>query len=209
LKKSSTKGTADYTISKLLLNSLYGRFGMNPDKENHEIVKGQDEISKYIKLNNDRKIEIKDFTSLDKDIELISFTKNKDYEEELSSTNNISVSISSSITAYARIKMSEMKSIYNKNIYYTDTDSIDLDIMLPDKYVSNSLGDYKLENKFLNVVYIAPKVYAATFEGIDKKNNKIIKEHIVIKGYKDENVEFNKIANILNENKELVLEQEK
>jgi len=60
LKKNALKNTPDYTISKLLLNSLYGRFGMSPDKENHEIAKGQEEISSYFKLHNEGKINIKD-----------------------------------------------------------------------------------------------------------------------------------------------------
>ena len=30
MKENSPKGSAMYTISKLLLNSLYGRFGLNP-----------------------------------------------------------------------------------------------------------------------------------------------------------------------------------
>lgn len=35
LKKNSDKGTPNYMISKLLLNSLYGRLGMSPIAENH------------------------------------------------------------------------------------------------------------------------------------------------------------------------------
>ena len=35
LKKSSNKGSPNYIISKLLLNSLYGRLGMNPISEQH------------------------------------------------------------------------------------------------------------------------------------------------------------------------------
>jgi hypothetical protein len=39
LKENSEKGSINYIIAKLLLNSLYGRFGMNPYKEKHFIIK--------------------------------------------------------------------------------------------------------------------------------------------------------------------------
>jgi hypothetical protein len=174
---------------------------MNPDKETHEIVKGESEMGKFIKLNNEGKISIKDSLELDEDIELVSYTKNLSDDEELSTISNINVAISSSITAYARIVMSKIKTEYSNNIYYSDTDSIDLDIKLPDKYISENLGDYKLENTFKEVVYVAPKVYAAITGTME--------EYIVIKGYKDDNVNFNEIANIINNNEKLSLNQEK
>jgi hypothetical protein len=152
--------------------------------------------------------------------------------------------------------MSKIKTEYSNNIYYSDTDSIDLDIKLPDKYISENLGDYKLENTFKEVVYVAPKVYAAITGTMEeyivikgyKDNNlsldleiklskkdrenplefkNILKdvvclapkvstaitekkeEYIVIKGYKDDNVNFNEIANIINNNEKLSLNQEK
>lgn len=44
IKKESAKGTVQYTVAKLILNSLYGKLGMNPDLPKHEIVesKGKD-----------------------------------------------------------------------------------------------------------------------------------------------------------------------
>lgn len=40
LKKNSSKDSPHYIIAKLLLNTLYGRFGMNPELEKHVIVEG-------------------------------------------------------------------------------------------------------------------------------------------------------------------------
>ena len=57
---------------------------MNPDKETHEIVKGESEMGKFIKLNNEGKISIKDSLELDEDIELVSYTKNLSDDEEQS-----------------------------------------------------------------------------------------------------------------------------
>jgi hypothetical protein len=170
---------------------------MSPDKENHEIVKGEFEIGKFI---TNQKINVKDSIELDNNVELISFSKEKQ-DDEISTFDNISVAIASSITSYARIKMSEIKTKYYNNIYYSDTDSIDLDLILPEKYISNSLGDYKFEGKFKKVVYIAPKVYAAITEDND--------EYVVIKGFKDKNVSFNEVEKIVNLNEKLKLNQEK
>lgn len=60
--------------------------------------------------------------------------------------------------------MSEINMEYSKNIYYSDTDSVYLDVSLPDGYISGDLGDFKFENKFNKVFYIAAKVYAATLD---------------------------------------------
>jgi hypothetical protein len=38
LKVNSTSGSPDYTLAKLLLNTLYGRFGMNPHIEKHSMI---------------------------------------------------------------------------------------------------------------------------------------------------------------------------
>ena len=44
-------------------------------------------------------------------------------------------------------------------IYYSDTDSVDLDKPLPDKYVGEDLGQFKLEHIFDEGVFLSPKVY--------------------------------------------------
>lgn len=62
---------------------------------------------------------------------------------------NISIAIAASITAYSRIEMSKFKNNPNFNLYYTDTDSIYIDSVLPDTFVSNNeLGKLKLEYTF-------------------------------------------------------------
>ena len=63
------------------------------------------------------------------------------------------------VTAYARMHMSKLKIKYQDNIYYTDTDSIVLDIELPDNLISNK-WDFKMEYKIKKGIFLAPKVYA-------------------------------------------------
>lgn len=42
MKANSEKGTPDYIIAKLLMNSLYGRLGMNQDMEKHIVISNKD-----------------------------------------------------------------------------------------------------------------------------------------------------------------------
>jgi hypothetical protein len=62
-------------------------------------------------------------------------------------THNVSISIASAITAYARIHMSQFKNNPNFNLYYSDTDSIYINKPLPAEFISSTeLGKLKLEN---------------------------------------------------------------
>jgi hypothetical protein len=63
IKKNSVKSSPEYTISKMLLNSLYGRFGMNPEIELHEVV----EDERAIVMENQDDYIITDITPLEND----------------------------------------------------------------------------------------------------------------------------------------------
>lgn len=194
IKQESTKDNPMYVISKLLLNSLYGRFGMSPYKENHKILKGEEAITNFY---NDNSLIISDSLEISPDVELVSYITKTDEDESL---ENINVSIASSITAYARIQMSELKIKYSDNLYYSDTDSIDLNVKLEDKYISDNLGDFKHEETFNSVVYIAPKVYSYTTD----------KEEVTkIKGYKRKDVAFDNLKQLLLNKDSLELKQTK
>jgi len=61
IKKNTNSGNPEYLIAKLLLNSLFGKFGMNPNFENHIVV----DDAKAILYENNINIEISDVTLLD------------------------------------------------------------------------------------------------------------------------------------------------
>jgi hypothetical protein len=63
------------------------------------------------------------------------------------------------VTAYARIYMSQFKNNPDFELYYSDTDSIDISKPLNPFLVGTELGQMKLEYIFDEVVYLAPKVY--------------------------------------------------
>lgn len=71
----------------------------------------------------------------------------------------VNIAIASAITAGARMWMSTFKNNPNFNIYYTDTDSIVVDKMLPADLVGEALGQTKLEYIIDRAVFLAPKVY--------------------------------------------------
>ena len=77
--------------------------------------------------------------------------------------NDISVAISSAITAYARVFMNKIKlDIISKGgyLYYTDTDSIVTNIKLDNKLVGKDIGQFKLVSEIKEGYFISNKSYA-------------------------------------------------
>lgn len=61
MKKDTPKNSATYIIAKLLLNALYGRFGMRPDVMDHAIINNKtlhpyltEEVSNVISLTHNK-----------------------------------------------------------------------------------------------------------------------------------------------------------
>lgn len=167
-------------ISKNLMNSLYGRFGMDQYLVNNFVVDKDD-----LQLENVfDKAEIEDIIELDNKL-LIQYLP-KDFKSYLYQENldiNISVAIASSVTAYSRILMSKYKNNSNYNLHYTDTDSLYisfksiLDKLEFDKNFVDplKLGYLKIENPKINgefvsyerFYFLGPKFYVGIL------NNKI------------------------------------
>jgi len=144
---------------------------------------------------------------------LIKFkTKNSlsnDLNSKDSSNSNVSISIASAVTAYARIHMSQFKNNpLLPNLYYTDTDSVYFDGPLPDHYISDTeLGKLKLEGIWDKALFLAPKVYALL-------NSDTGVEIIKIKGLtkeavKNNNITFASLELLLNKDYKLALNQKK
>ena len=104
-----------YLISKLLMNSLYGKFGIHFQLPTYNVY-------------NSTEIESGDFN--DKvDLENGYYLANSANEGYTLPYSNIA--IASAITALARVHMSQFKNNKNYNLYYTDTDSAIIDQPLP------------------------------------------------------------------------------
>lgn len=156
LKKNSPKNSSSYTISKLMLNSLYGRFGISPYFNRHILG----DIGTAVKLSENNCIT--DVLPLTKNTELISYLC--DEVNEFEDHNNLSsIAIAAAITSGARTYMTYFKNMDAYTLYYSDTDSIDIDKPLPQEFVGEDLGQFKLEYKFDEAVFLSPKVYGGIF----------------------------------------------
>jgi len=153
-------------IAKLLLNSLYGRFGMNDNFTINQVYY-IDDAQKFINEtpNIENLIEIGNY--------IIIQNKKDNLDDRLdngSITHNINIAIASAITAYARIHMSQFKNNPNYKLYYSDTDSIYINKPLDNSLISNkTLGAMKLESINIKGIFIAPKVY-----GLENENREIL-----------------------------------
>ena len=133
--KKNGKGAVRAT-AKLFLNSLYGKFGMNPIKE-EKIIDYQENTFSTISTDNDG---------------------NKlDYLDK-----GVFIAMASFITSYAReVLLTSIEKVYDRFLY-CDTDSIHItgydipNIVIHDK----NLGAWKLEGKFTKAKYIGAKRYA-------------------------------------------------
>lgn len=196
IKANSKKGTPMYLIAKLLLNSLYGKLGMDPDTVNHLIInsdKSQIYNHKYIVTN---------VIDLGNNKELITYYNKSNKEQIKLSSETTSVSIALAVTAYARIYMSQLKQIallLGLIIFYMDTDSLALSGLLPPEFVGKELGKMKLEHVFNEVIFLAPKVYGGKNDSYEYTKVKGLKNHIT----------FNELKPLLTKDNSLTLNQEK
>jgi hypothetical protein len=198
MKSNSEKGSPDYIISKLLLNSLYGRFGMSPYKEKHIILSSGEASEYYQKYRVTNVIPLKNINK-----EIISYIdditiKHRDYSPKM----NISVPIASAVTAYGRMHMSYYKMMCERLgiiLFYSDTDSLYLDKALDNKYIGKGLGQLKLEHIFDKAIFLSSKSYG----GITSNY-----ETIKIKGLK-EKIGFNELIPLLHKNEKLIKNQDK
>lgn len=150
-------------VYKILMNSLYGRFGINPNSTSCEIHT-EEEKMKMIKhptfkdadpLSMDKELSYKDY---DKgNVWLMTFNTELD-ANHWNPPKNAAVQIAAAITACARIYMYPY--ISRDDCYYTDTDSVILGKPLPEEMISSKvLGKFKLEHEVSLGYFLAPKAY--------------------------------------------------
>ena len=157
-------------ICKLIMNSLYGRFGMKPIINKQEFVSS--DKFKELSITN----TITDFLDLDEYGIFVTYIDDK----LINRIHKVSVGIASAVTAHARVFMSQFKNNDKFTLYYTDTDSIFIDKELPEELVGNKIGQFKLEYNLKEGVFLGPKIYA----GITNDDIYISK----VKGFKNANL---------------------
>ena len=194
-------------IAKLLMNSLYGKFGMKLERTVVNIFNlnlTTDKIA--LKALLDKVGEsIQDHVDLgDNKYLFVRSTVSNILEEDSYHGSDVNIAIASTITAAARVHMSYFKNNPLFNLYYSDTDSAVVDRQINPKMIGGALGQVKLEHTIKKAVFLAPKVYGL----IDVEGNETIK----IKGITNEitsTVHINDLEQLLYQDANRVFNQHK
>lgn len=182
INAKKNKNDALYRISKLMLNSLYGKFGLNPDVRGKYPYLNEDGIVKYGMYEQEHRdgiyIPIASF--------ITSYARKK------------TITTSQTIKEYTLNK-------YGNDLYvYSDTDSIHL-LEIDEKELENiididdyRLGAWKLESKFKRGKYIRQKCYIelgyddvlnVTVAGLPKKLAPLVNFNNFNVGFTTENID--------------------
>jgi hypothetical protein len=191
-------------IAKLLMNSGYGRFGMDDNFNSIEIL-SNDSADKYIYKFADSIVDIID---LGDSKLIITNNNNNNINTALDNgteNHNINIAIASAISSYARIHMSQFKNNPDYKLFYSDTDSAYTNKPLPDHQVSNTeLGKMKLDFVANKGIFLSPKVYSLLLLNGDLKSK--------VKGLTSENINklnINDFESLLYKDYNLLLNQDK
>jgi hypothetical protein len=133
------------------MNSLYGRFGMNPNNLTHRVLdeRALSELANSIGVENIQSMI--DFN----ETHLVSFF------ESFTRSAKTNIAVALAIPAYGRILMSQFLNhpALTGNVYYMDTDSAFIEKPLPDHLVDpKELGKMKLENVFKSFRSLGPNL---------------------------------------------------
>ncbi|CAA3018524.1 DNA polymerase-like [Olea europaea subsp. europaea] len=152
--KRAGNDTMSY-VYKILMNSLYGRFGINPKSTVTEIY----DYDRYNYLIKKSDLILGD--KLSEHYYIVSYLRNIEHVDDTdwNPPKIAVVQLSAAITACARIYM--YKYISRPDCYYTDTDSVVLGGPLLEEEISSTvLGKFKLENYIKKGIFLAPKSYS-------------------------------------------------
>jgi len=134
MKSETDPKSVDYIVAKLLMNSLYGKFGQRRDRE--EIIMFPTDILGLEPIDFGGELDI--------------------YKRKTESrSTHILPAIAAFVTSYARLTLYEL--LDGNDPYYCDTDSI-----ITEKSLNTGklLGELKLENEIKKGIFLRPKMYA-------------------------------------------------
>lgn len=139
VRKNTPKNSVDNLLAKLVMNSLYGRFGLDRNKEelvDHYVDGGK--LHSEFQCENGRIVEFY----------LVPKILDKSYSN---------VAIASWVTSLGRIELHKKMNECEDTLYNTDTDSL----FTTHKFESNpdELGALKLEKQASNACFLLPKTY--------------------------------------------------
>jgi len=196
IKCNTDSSDSLYYIAKLLMNALYGRFGLNPEARECVIV-SHEESEKI--LAEERNVLTVPLLS---GKVLVSY----DQKDEDINISDISIPVSSAIAAYSRIEMSKYIRKYDENLYYIDTDGIKVNCKLDSSEIdSKELGKMKYEFTFKEAVFPGLKVYGGI---LLKAYKKFLDWMVKVKGLKVD-ISYYHLNSMNNKYASSIIEQEK
>ena len=135
-------------ISKICLNSLWGKFGQNQKVRHSEYIDTEKDFYKVV-LND--KIENLALMFLN---ENIVYTSYETKDEFLKDNYNTNIYIASFTTSWARLRLYNMLEKLDKNVCYCDTDSIVyIENVNIDQDIGDSLGEWTDELDQQHMIY--------------------------------------------------------
>lgn len=162
IRAESETDSVNNFLSKLLMNSNYGRHGLRIERENLVFDEFEGKLEEYQEIKAGK--------------HTVQVSKKK---VTLNSYSN--VVISAWITAGARIHMHKLFGQIGWNIYYTDTDCLFTPEKMP---ISKELGGLKLEDTIKAACFLLPKTYCYELLKPKKlKDGKIRRKKVVMKGF--------------------------
>jgi len=169
-------------ISKLLMNSISGRFALRSDLGFSHLLSEDDvgPLTAHLNIKNPLHIQgtpyflvnLLNSTSLPQVCDLTnpsqqeSLNLRQELELKTMEDHNFSaVQIAAAITAYGRISIFQLKNRLLQEgytLYYSDTDSLWISPQLPEDHplLGDELGMLKKEGSYEKGLFLAPKVYA-------------------------------------------------
>lgn len=163
MRAAAPKNSVTDILCKLLLNSLYGRFGMDPEKENlvFEPEEGTNNEPDFAVEKGRKKASM--------------------WRKRVTLESYYNVALSTFVTSYGRIHMHKIYSQLGEHLYYTDTDSVFTTKELPS---STDLGGLKYEGFCDSAVFLLPKTYHLTFKPVlNEKTGEWESHKNVMKGF--------------------------
>ena len=170
-EKKNSKNVVERSVAKLTLNSLYGKFGQKEQEYTIKLIE-KDKVNDIIKTYHYSYLaEVSDTLALIKYGPRVSENIRRlyaDYEKFNSHNDFIftkprgipaAVQISAMIASFARASINPFKNLEGNIAIASNTDSLILKSPLPADVVGDKLGQFKLESKFINGVFVKPKLY--------------------------------------------------
>jgi hypothetical protein len=163
------KNAGKRAIAKMILNSLWGKFGQRPDMPKNVYIP-PDNVGKWFKMlkdNKDGKIDIKG-EELSGDNLFVCYMELQENKNDI--LKSTSIAIASSVTASATMRLYKELRLLKQRVLYCDTDSVIYEHD-PNKYNipdGEFLGEWECETDGLPItefVSTGPKSYAYKVKG--------------------------------------------